>query len=245
MNSTTFPAGSTKAIASGAPFAARGLDYDAVASNTNSDVELPVFTGRGALPFDDVRYTDRDVILARAGVVTGNPQGGVFAARVPAPIGATTIFQLRGWSSVDAEVDGASFRFVNAHLEVQTFAPVQAAQAGELRGILNTSPLPLVLVGDMNSAADGSQTPSYASFIEAGFADVWHQSSAGFTCCHLPDLSNDVPALDQRLDLILTRGFTDLKAQAHIVGDKSVDRASGIWASDHAGLVARLTIRAQ
>ncbi len=52
---------------------ARGLQYRVVARVVNNDLEFPMYTGIGPLPFDDVRYTDQDVILARAGLPVGNP----------------------------------------------------------------------------------------------------------------------------------------------------------------------------
>jgi endonuclease/exonuclease/phosphatase family metal-dependent hydrolase len=224
--------------------AARGAHYTAVARNTNSDVEMPVFTGTGALPFDDVRFVDSDVILARSGVYTYNAQSASYAARAVVPSGGGPITQLRGWSSVDAIVDSVAFRFVNTHLETQGFADVQEQQVTELLAIIGGSSAPVILTGDLNSAADGSQTPTYSRMIGASFKDAW-DTSPGFTCCNLPDLTNEQPSFDQRLDLVLTRGFADVKSHAERVGDKHSDRVrSGIWPSDHAGVVARLTVTA-
>jgi hypothetical protein len=230
---------------------ARGLSYAAVASVTNSDIELPVFTGNSPFPFDDVRFTDREVILARADVTTSTPQGAVFAARIEAPIGGEggpQLTQLRGWAAVDAIVDGRAFRFVSAHLEGQGFAPVQLAQAAELSALLAASPLPVVLVGDFNSAADGSQTATYGNLVAAGFRDVWNRlGAAGYTCCHAEDLSNRHSTLDQRLDIIFIRGFDTptmtAGGQPRIVGDSPGDRVrAGLWPSDHAGVVAMLRL---
>ena len=67
--------------------AVRGADYRVVSAVVNTSVEIPVYTGRGPLPFDDVRWTDHDVILARGDVATTNPQGAVFAARINMSIG--------------------------------------------------------------------------------------------------------------------------------------------------------------
>ena len=42
---------------------------------------------------------------------------------------------LRGWTSLVASGGGHAFRFFNTHLEVETFAAVQVAQATELLGV--------------------------------------------------------------------------------------------------------------
>jgi hypothetical protein len=229
--------------------AARGLDYVVASVATNFDVEVPVYTGGSPNPFTDVRITDHDVILARADVALANAQAGVYAARVAIPVGGGPVVEvLRGWTSVDATVGAHTFRFVNTHFEVQGFAPIQAAQAAELIAMLAGSPLPVVLVGDFNSAADRSQTETYASLVAAGYRDVWNRAGApGYTCCHAKDLRNLHPELDQRLDIIFIRGFADgvltPGGQARITGDRTGDRTrGGLWPSDHAGVVATLRL---
>jgi endonuclease/exonuclease/phosphatase family metal-dependent hydrolase len=226
---------------------ARGQTYNVVAANINSDVELPVYTGSGPLPFDDVRFTDRDVMIARAGVQVSNAAHGTYAANVPVPTPAGVITQLRGWTSADVTMGGLTLSLFSTHLEVQGFAPVQAAQLQELLGVIASKTTPVVLMGDLNSAADGTQTPTYGSLISAGFSDTWqHPGNPGFTCCNLPDLSNPQATFDQRLDLVLTRGFTKVNATNTIIGNNVGDRVrSGIWPSDHAGVVVKLEIPAK
>lgn len=65
----------------------------------------------------------------------------------------------------------------------------------------------------------------------------------GLTCCWETHLLSPVPPFDQRIDLVLHRGpFRALAAE--IVGEDPVaDRtASGLFHSDHAGVVARLRL---
>jgi hypothetical protein len=58
------------------------------------------------------------------------------------------------------------------------------------------------------------------------------------------DLRNDVCAPFKRMDLILTRGGITATA-AKLVNDKPSSRtSSGLWPSDHAGVVATLQIQA-
>jgi endonuclease/exonuclease/phosphatase family metal-dependent hydrolase len=113
-----------------------------------------------------------------------------------------------------------------------------------LAGPANTS-LPVIVVGDFNSPADGSGTPTYSHFIGAGFTDSWsatHPGETGNTGRHADDLRNAIPDLTQRIDFVLFRG--DLSAlDADVLGDELQDRTpSGLWPSDHAGVAARLAL---
>lgn len=231
---------------------ARGVSYQVVSQVTGTVVELPVFTGAAPVPFDDVRFTDREVILARSGVAVSNPQGAVFAARVDLPIGGPggpPLSQRRGWASIDASVNGHTFRLISTHLEVQAVAPIQVMQGAELIAVADASPLPVVMIGDFNSAADGTQTPTYANIVRAGYEDVWNRlGEPGYTCCQAEDLLNPTSDLDQRLDIIFVGGFRtapqgSIGARIQVVGDHPVDRlASGLWPADHAGVVATLRL---
>jgi endonuclease/exonuclease/phosphatase family metal-dependent hydrolase len=117
-------------------------------------------------------------------------------------------------------------------------------QGNELLSGPAATDLPVVAIGDFNSRADGSGTPTYANLIAAGFQDAWsavHPGDPGYTCCFVSGLI-DGPPLAGRVDLVLARGrFTALDAQ--IVGEESDDRTpSGLWPSDHAGVVATLEL---
>lgn len=242
---------------------ARDLDYNVAVVQENTDAEVPVFTGNGpdGLPtFMDVRLTDRDVILARRDVAFSDPERAHYAVNQPVVIGGRPMLFLRGWTSLVASVGGHTFRFFNTHLEVQTFSAVQVAQATELLGITHAEPLPVLLVGDFNSDAGGTQTPTYGLLTAAGFQDAWLEvnppserggrGGEGFTCCHAADLRNEEPTLDQRIDLVLIgRGFMTGQGRAGggvhatVVGDELADRPpSGLWPSDHAGVAATLPL---
>src|SRR5262249_51238633 len=82
----------------------------------------------------------------------------------------------------------------------------------------------------------------------AGFEDAWsntHPNETGNTWGHAADLRNTTVNLTQRLDLVLYRGKVHAR-DADIVGDELGDRtASGLWPSDHAGIVARLGLHSQ
>jgi len=234
--------------------AARGLGYVPVAVQQNFESELPAFVSFDPLTFLDVRLTDRDVILARADVPVANSAGANFTAALPVSVAGTTLLFLRGWTSVEATVGGMTFRFVNTHLEAEGDA-FQAAQAAELLAVLADEPLPVVLVGDFNSAADGSGTPTYELIASAGYTDAWsesHARAAGYTCCQAADLRNAVSTLSERIDIIFVRdgfasGSVGILGGVHVdvLGEMPGDRtASGLWPSDHAGVVATLHLPA-
>ena len=242
--------------------AARGQCYRVAASNLLTDVELPAVVAAGPPPvLSDIRYTDRDVVLARCDVPTSDARSGIYEARLVFTVTPTMrIPALRGWASTLATVGGVTYRFADTHLETDGSPAIQVAQAGELLATLATESRPVVLVCDCNSAADGSQTATYGLLTGAGgFDDAWleaHPTEPGLTSS-LPDPSFlpgtslvTEPQLRTRIDLVLARyGFGAAPAagivggvHADVVGADAADRTpSGLWPSDHAGVVATLT----
>lgn len=230
--------------------AARGLTYVVAASDSTTDVEVPVFTGvdgQGHPTFDDVRLTDRDAVLARADVDYTNPQHAKYQAFIPLSLGPLQSGVYEGWASVDATIGGRTYRFVSTHLEAQLAVPVQVAQAQELLGMLQSETRPTILVGDFNSDVlghvAGTATPSYGLITDAGFRDSWvqpPQDVLGPTCCERDDLLNPAPTLDQRIDFVFSRYLPDgaIPIRHEVLGDRESDRTpGGLWPSDHAGVV--------
>jgi endonuclease/exonuclease/phosphatase family metal-dependent hydrolase len=225
--------------------AARGLAYEIVVQSINFDIELPSALGM------DVRHTVRDVILAPSfprisDLKLSNAQAAHFAVNCVLPTNLGPITVRRGWVAVDAKTRGQSFRFVNTHLDGDCFpvtAAIQQAQAAEVLAGPGATGLPLIIVGDLNSPADGTGT-TYNALMSAGLFDAWMLagSGPGLSCCQADDLLNPTSLLDRRIDVVLFRGgFTAL--QAHIVGDNPADRTpSGLWPSDHAGFAAALVV---
>lgn len=228
---------------------ARGLRYEVVKAQDGYDVEAPGLFPTG---FKDVRLTQREVILARrdGALKLSNAQGGQYAARITIPtvIGVPVVLPW-AWASVDGTFHGQTFRFATTHLDPISGAAQQAQAAEFLAGPGNTT-LPIIWLGDFNSDAEGTvitgvphATATYGNIIAAGFSDTWRQSHPGdhgFTCCQATDLLNATSELDVRVDLVLTRGPFVVEA-ASIVGDEVTDRLpSGLWPSDHAGVVVSL-----
>ncbi|MEX2186617.1 MAG: endonuclease/exonuclease/phosphatase family protein [Pirellulales bacterium] len=227
--------------------AARGLSYAAVATIENADAEFPRVVGLDAMNepiVEDIRLTDRDVILARtdlpaAALSVSNPQAANFA-------NAASLLGVdlpRGWVSVDVQAGGLDFRLVSTHLDNDP--TLQLAQAGELfgPGSASDTPLDVVLIGDFNSPADGTGTPTYGQLLASGFTDAWtttHGDDAGYTWGHDADLLNATSTFTERIDLVL---LGDGLAASHvdIVGEELADRTpEGLWPSDHAGVVATI-----
>jgi len=238
-----------------AHLAALGHSYVLAAYQPNTRVALPLPMGGGLVT---IGYQDAVAILVRQGIETQNAGGGNFVAMPPTALTAGIPFR-RGWTQVDARIGGGWVRFVNTHLEIQSFSPIQGAQTSELLAALDESPHPVVLVGDFNSAANflapsDRKTPSYGMILQAGFHDLWtrkHSTDEGLTCCHASDLSNESADFNQRLDLIFARnkrgdagGFAGA-AELTVIGEEDRDHfttpgGTGLWPSDHAGIQATL-----
>jgi endonuclease/exonuclease/phosphatase family metal-dependent hydrolase len=226
----------------------RGLEYDAVSSVSNTDIELPGDLDAGSV---DVRLTDRDVILARRDLETRNATRRTYEATLTVPLPDGVEFPLtRGYCSVDVAVGGTEFTFVNTHLD-SVSASTQLDQARELIVDLTALDRPVVLVGDFNSPADGSETVTY-DLLTQFFTDAYAETRAGnpgYTCCRDPRLTSAEQALSKRLDLVLLRDVGAVTA-ADRVGIDPDDRVSAVvdgefrrlWPSDHAGVVATVRL---
>jgi endonuclease/exonuclease/phosphatase family metal-dependent hydrolase len=156
-----------------AALVAKGLHYDVARQTQSFDAELcAVNPAVGPASAIDVRYTDRDVILVRTGLVTQNPAGGLYSAMVEFPIPGTgdpgvSVPDRRAWNVVEVQKNGQWYRVFETHLEVQEIPTdwptpgyiIQLGQAGELvatqvkpRGA--QSPMPTIVLGDFNTQAE-------------------------------------------------------------------------------------------
>lgn len=247
--------------------AARGLDYQVAASVDNASI-FPVPTGVfvpgvGPVVQNLVGLLDRDVILARPGVTVhaDTAMGANYqSAQLAFPLAGQDVEFTRSYVKVDVTVRGRRYAAVNTHLEVE-FGPgspqypaanaIQAAQTGDLLGVLAEEDDPIVLLGDFNSGPDsdnglpGLPTP-YQALAGSGFSDVWNLrsfgSSPGYTCCQAELLDNTRSQLDERIDQIwLGPGLETRWVFANTVGDRRWQKtAGGLWTSDHAGVIGYL-----
>jgi len=223
-------------------------------SKDNLDITMPMVTPSG---LGGIRFDLRDVILARADVVSSDTASGRYTHNLTVPTAAGPITIPRGWTAVDATWHGVTVRFVNTHLE--SFHPViNGLQAQELAGILAAETRSVVLVGDINSGpGDPANRPAHGIFLAAGYQDAWavaRPRQDGFTCCFADRLSELTRVPDHRIDVVLYRQPVDGTVgvdhvSATLVGGELGDRiwseqaGALLWPSDHIGVVATLQYR--
>jgi hypothetical protein len=238
-----------------------GARYRVVVVQKEFEAELPVdqdgsdATGSGPLAAFgadfDARLTMRDVILARKGskVKLGKTRRGHYETRYEPNVGGLVIPVDRGWASVEAKVRGKGgkrrFRFVDTHLEAFGDPMIREAQAKELtRGPLDTRKQ-VVLVGDLNSGIARHNEPEQpgddlAFKALAGFG--MHDNGAVQSCCY-DDLFDATAVFDHTVDHVLTKPRLKTKRSFVTGHDASERTPSGLWPSDHGGVVSRLQLK--
>ena len=231
-----------------AALATRGLSYTLVVVNELMAAEAPLSA--------DLLFgiLDRDVILVRTGIDASNPQAQRFSDAATfvlhTPGGDVPAWQ--GWASVDVTISGKTFRFVDTHLQsafrgVPQTLQAQIAQGGEVVQAVNSTGLPVVLCGDFNANADPGPEhyPTTDLILAAGFTDAWRVTNAdkGNTWpLHQEDPFHPLAGPYERIDLIFARGVRVVSAErtGHQLSDRT---ASGLWPSDHAGVVAVIELQ--
>jgi endonuclease/exonuclease/phosphatase family metal-dependent hydrolase len=233
----------------------RGLNYAVASVANNANIGPAPLLLPGCAPCS-VQLEDRDVILVnedKPGLTWSNPQNGRYEAQaaLSSPLGPLSFD--RGWASIDAELRRQPFHFVNTHLETEDFAAVQEAQTDEFLAGPGKGGT-IIATGDFNSASDGSTTTSYEQLTAPGrFLDAWDEAELGpgSTCCQRSNtpplapgaLNNPDSTLQTRIDLILSRGAARSDgSQAELVGDTQFQGTPPFWLSDHAGVVAEVSL---
>jgi endonuclease/exonuclease/phosphatase family metal-dependent hydrolase len=220
--------------------AARKLKYRFLGVGSWTDAELP----SGDPPKMDIRINVRDALLVRKDrkIKILRVARGQYATTTP--LFGGFVVAKRGWVFADASISGRRFRVITTHLESfdDRSQVLQGEELASDSGLLVARPT--ILLGDLNSRADGSGTPTYARLLAAGFHDAWPQArpnDIGLTCCHGEDLREVGGAFYSRIDYVLLRnGFRAVAAG--ILGEEQRDRSAGLWPSDHAGVWARLRL---
>ena len=224
---------------------ARGGGYVVAGVAENADAEFPVadIDGEVGGAFD-LRLTDRDVILARDGVVTSGFAQTVyptaFSFSVGGAGGVPVLFK-RSTSHLDAVVGSAAFTFGNAHLEIQGLGPIHAGQARELVDAYAMIPAPVVLAGDFNSPPGSAEY----SLLASKFTDAWTKTGQGegFTCCQADDLMNPTSTANERIDLILYTGAFRPTRTEVLGADPATGRTpAGKWPTDHFAVRSTLSL---
>ncbi len=244
-----------------AALAQRGLHYSVASVSDNADIGpaplvAPSF-GCGVpssptTPQCVVRLQDRDVVLVddtTRGLDVRHAANGEYTAQqtFTPPGTSTPVSFSRGWAAIDAKYAGKRFRFLVTHLETEDFPAVQEAQAREfLAGPAHTRGT-VIAVGDFNSAADPATTTqptaTYSLLTKRWFDDAWLEAGhgPGLSCCQNGTLSNPTSELSERIDLVLLHGHVRAR-NAHLVDDQPISQTPPLWPSDHAGVVARLSL---
>jgi endonuclease/exonuclease/phosphatase family metal-dependent hydrolase len=253
--------------------AAEGEPYTVVATNSNfTSATIPI-----AIPISPTlaaRFTDHDLILVRDDALKHLTVSNVRSFNFSdASLFSVNLLGLnvqvdRGWSTVDLTQRGRTFRFVNTHLEAFGTTPLRDEwrnlQAAELVADLETSPHPLVVVGDINArptlCQDFRQPPqfqdqnvvAYGLLEDAGLQEVWPLVYERDPCgpaswtSGQDDSLLEPSTLDHRIDVVfVSEEFSAL--QAETIGEEPDDRTEpdGFWPSDHAGSLAKIRLDAR
>ena len=210
-----------------------GEVYDVHACTSN-------FRGGAVIPGEAaMTVLGHNVVLVRRGSgvrVTGERTGDFTRTLDVATAMPDLVLNIaRSWGRVDAEVRGHPFRFVNTHTEAWD-ETVRNAQRDELLAAIGVDDSPVVLVGDFNAAPDAVGMP-------ASYVDAWAvagRDGDGLTCGQSADLSGE-SRLAERIDYVFVRDAE--VTGCWVVGARPEDRtASGLWPSDHAGVVADILL---
>jgi Endonuclease/Exonuclease/phosphatase family len=227
-----------------AALAARNLHYAVAAQVQNT----------AAVPVPGISLVDYDAILVDVDRVTVTTAGGQNFFYNVGPV-APGVDLKRGWVWARVTIAGTPYTFVSTHTEPDlagaSLAELRALQLTELVGSLAADQR-VVMMGDFN---DVPGSLMHQVVMGAGFTDTWaalRPGAIGYTCCHLPDLSDSVAAFSQRIDYVFSRGLAGgggdpdvrLRGKVDRFGEVPSDRTAGpaysIWPSDHAGLIATL-----
>lgn len=232
-----------------AELASCGAAYEIGHIFVGADVEAPAFTGSvldGTARGENIRLTMRDVVLVRAGagIQVLARHAGAFESRLVAEVAGASFAFAHGYVRVEVARGADRMRFITTHLDSESPA-VALAQAGELVAAAGEGDVPAVVVGDFNSdPADPITSAPYDSMRAAGFVDTAAEVGAdgptfGFGAS-LTDL--DSSGFSQRIDFAFARaGLRVVSAARTGVCAPDRDPTTGLWPSDHAGVVVTLT----
>lgn len=237
--------------------ASMGVRYTPVTSFETWQATLLSSTGIYA------RNSWRVAILARADISAEdfsitNADGGRWAATQVFPLaalnGRTDLCPVeltgssclmpfpRGWASVDVVYRGKQFRFINAHLESLSASKNRLQGLELLNGPAKTT-LPVVIAADLNcdlSNPGDSKYQTCTNLLNAGFVDSWGAANPGE-----PGFTKDLPMMTMRGDYVMARGPFGFQASV-LVGEDLADKTpSGLWPSNHCGVVSRLQLADQ
>jgi hypothetical protein len=197
------------------------------------------FHGSATVEGAEITVLGHNVILVRrgSGIRVSGAQVGDFSPVLKITTGTPDVgFEVaRSWSSIEAEAGGRVFRFVSTHLEAWDEG-IRDQQRDELVAALRGTRQPLVLVGDFNSTPDRVGMPDE-------YVDAWQARGKGdgMTSGRSADLAGERDELSARIDYVWARGAR-VEACWVVGADERERTGTGLWPSDHAGVVAEVTL---
>lgn len=225
----------------------RGVPYEPAVTATDADLEFPYLDASGRPA--DLRLTDRDALIVRSDVAgrVSDPRQGRYTAQLSEPFVTGPVESTRSWSSVDYRPDPqTTVRIFTTHLEVADpgTGSVQRDQGNELLAQIAASPYPVIAIGDFNTPAGRSPTPTYAE-LTAVLHDAWTaagSAGAGPTCCRAASLADPVGHEQRRIDFVLTAGSWPVTLATRLGARPFRRSPPPLWVSDHDGVLARIAL---
>ena len=214
-----------------------GLSYSVAVQVDEFDVTAP--SNAGYL----LRVRDGEAILVRsdwpANILTmSNPQNAHYTHLLSLPTPVGTVIAVRGWASIDVTLRGSIVRVICTHLESLS-GLLAAQQANELLIGPAATNLPVVIAGDLNSGP-GTTIDAY-NVMAAAMIDTWSATKPNDPGLTLPLHGEDFfpyqTSPDKRVDVIFSRGLREITDS--LIGTDDLT-PSGLYPSDHAGVIARL-----
>ena len=220
----------------------RGAHYTIEAIAEEVDGEVPT-------PARDIRFTDRDVVLARsddaARLTVTDSSTGRFTTNftTDSPLGEITVD--RGWAAVEISLEGRKARFVTTHLEVAPFEGIQLPQAEQLAAEAMAADVPTIwlAISTRPPTAPGRRPTSICSTPGSkthgrprgarrpAIRAVTGATSRLTIVCRTPEST--------WRSCVATSTWSTLRSSA--CGLRSEARR-GRWPSDHAGVVVTLRL---
>lgn len=246
--------------------AARGQTYGVVSLAPRADVEAPSFTGIGSIDARDIRLTMRDVVLMRVedGLTALDEGQRVYDVNLQVPLLGRSIDFDRGYQWVDVRSGAKRFRFVNTHLEAFS-SDIAFAQAAQLLDEATATDRTTIFVCDCNSdplndrVKPHDSLPHKAAYElitgigsypgESDYTDEWLEwapAEDGWTSGLSETVDDETGEdFDHRIDMVFARTATGeaLSVDRGAVTGTTVaskDPVTGLWPSDHGGVVLRL-----
>jgi endonuclease/exonuclease/phosphatase family metal-dependent hydrolase len=212
--------------------------YKVASEQTEMDITVPSAEGYG------LRLKLGNAVLVRAGskVAVTKKLAGDFDAATQLKVtlaDGQAVKLTRGYAGVDAKVAGKAFRFLAPHAEAYGAALAKGQFEELLAGPAKSKKVATIIAGDFNSDPADAEPNAYKAVTAAGFVDTGKRVP---TCCQAELLDNPTSQLKTWIDHIVVRPkATVLKTS--VFGDKASDRVSGLWPSDHAGVVATIRLK--